>query len=864
MPKFMFIAEKPSLMRDVQACYRKHKDEIVQKVGQMDFIALAGHVCTNFEPGDYEEWKDKKWYEVDYPMVPKQWGVKPISDSYKLKTIQKIKELIGNYDGIIVGTDSDVEGYGIYYLLETYLGLQNKFALRFIEHSLTDKEILKSLLSMTDYHSDPTHVHFTQSFLLRSRADSLYGFNASRMVSVKMSTLMRVGRVKAPTIKLVYDNSMTIADFRSQVSYQIQADYLDFKSILIDDNKTPRSFKTREDAAKLKFPLIGEIIDKTVERKSKDPEKLYDLTAIQAEAGKRFGYKPDQTLEIIQSLYEKHKVISYPRTQCRYVSVEKSKEFPMMLDHMSAFPELAPYVKNISNEDIHRVMRSSRVVNDREVQKESHDALLPTSNRPDPNTMTEKEYNICLMIFGRLLEQFMPKFETDDTTLIIQHGDGKFVAKGSTVVNQGWRALFRKKEDASLPVFDEGDKVHAASIGPVERKTSPPKRLTQASLIAAMKNIASQIDDPQLKKSLQDSQGIGTPATRAAIIKDIITTGYVEDKKDGLYITDLGKSYVESIKTLDIIRPDFAAVMDTEIKKIQRGEARYDVIYAKVTTDLKTMCGQIEAMPAVVQSEKIREMCPSCHNPLYAERYNYVCHNCDFKVPKTICSIPISEGQLGSLLKGNILPAKQFTRKDGKKFTARLKLDEQYKIAFDFSSGYSCPLCGKPLFANNGGMFCRNEDCGLKIFKNSFGHMLTDREMKDLVTKKKTNPIGFVSKKTGKKYEACICIDDEKKEVGLEFNNNSGGKSSGYNCPLCGKPLFANNGGLFCRNEACGLRIFKNSFGHTLTDEEMKMLVTKGKTKKMTLVNKVGKEYEAFLYIDPDNKEVKVDFPKKK
>ena len=111
MPKFMFIAEKPSLMRDVQACYRKHKDEIVQKVGQIDFIALAGHVCTNFEPGDYEEWKDKKWYEVDYPMVPKQWEVKPISDSYKLKSIQKIKELIGNYDGIIVGTDSDVEGY---------------------------------------------------------------------------------------------------------------------------------------------------------------------------------------------------------------------------------------------------------------------------------------------------------------------------------------------------------------------------------------------------------------------------------------------------------------------------------------------------------------------------------------------------------------------------------------------------------------------------------------------------------------------------------------------------------------------------------------------------------------------------------
>lgn len=179
----------------------------------------------------------------------------------------------------------------------------------------------------------------------------------------------------------------------------------------------------------------------------------------------------------------------------------------MMLDHMSAFPELAPYAENISNEDIQRVMRSSRVVNDREVLKESHNALLPTSNRPNPNAMTTQERNICLMIFGRLLEQFMPKFEADDTTLLFQHGDGRFIAKGSTVVNQGWRALFSKKGDASLPAFDKGDQVHAASIGPVERKTSPPKRLTQASLIVAIKNIASQIDDPQLKKSLQDSQG---------------------------------------------------------------------------------------------------------------------------------------------------------------------------------------------------------------------------------------------------------------------------------------------------------------------------------------------------------------------
>ena len=160
-----------------------------------------------------------------YPMIPNPWQIKPIADKRKQNAIAEIGRRVPQYDGIIVGTDSDVEGYGIYWLLEQYLALNEKPALRFIEHSLTDAEILKSLLTMTDYHQNPTHVHFVQSFLIRSRADWLFGMNASRMLTNKRGSLIKAGRVKSPTIKLVYDNSMAIENFANRKYYALEAEY---------------------------------------------------------------------------------------------------------------------------------------------------------------------------------------------------------------------------------------------------------------------------------------------------------------------------------------------------------------------------------------------------------------------------------------------------------------------------------------------------------------------------------------------------------------------------------------------------------------------------------------------------------------
>ena len=237
MGKYLFIAEKPSLMRAVRDVYKKHITDVKKKVGEIEFVALSGHVCRLLLPNEYTVW-DAKWKDIDLPMIPSSWKIGAISD--KKKTIDEIKKKIkeNKYDGIIVGTDADTEGNGIYYLLEQYLKLEKMKALRFFEQDQTDKAILTSLLNMTDYHKAPRDVNMTNSFLIRSHMDWLIGMNFSVGFTVKSEFLMKVGRVKAPTLKLVYDNSKAIDEFVPHSDYELQADYKEgFTGTYIVDGK---------------------------------------------------------------------------------------------------------------------------------------------------------------------------------------------------------------------------------------------------------------------------------------------------------------------------------------------------------------------------------------------------------------------------------------------------------------------------------------------------------------------------------------------------------------------------------------------------------------------------------------------------
>lgn len=756
--KYLFIAEKPSLMREVRNCYMNHKDELINKMGYIDFVALSGHVCTNYAPEDYKQWAGFKWQDVDYPMIPEIWGIKAIDDKGKKDILDYLKKNIKNYDAVIVGTDSDQEGYGIYHLLEQYLHIENKKAIRFIEHSLTDNEILKSLLTMTDFHKDPVHQRFTQSFLLRSRADWLYGMNITRLASLKLQQLMTVGRVKAPTIKLVYDNSMAIENFQEKKYFILTADYGTFKSYLIDDKGRNIKFDKKEDIPT--YPLDGIVKSKKTKRTYTHAPQLYDLSAIQSEAGDLFGYTPSETLNIVQALYENHKVVSYPRTQCQYVSSEKAKEFPQMLKQMVVFDDLKKLLSTISKDDIERVFNDKKVVNDKEIEKESHDALLPTSKMPILSEMSENEINICHLIYKRLLAQFLPYLTEDKTQVIINHGDGMFLARGKIVVEQGWKVLYSESKDNIIPNVEEGNSISAKEFIPTTASTKPPKRLTQHSLIDAMTNIANLIDDKELKKTLAESNGIGTVATRAKIIDDIISRGYIKDTKKGLFITDKGKIYINSLSGINIISPIFAALIDREIKRVQTGDESFNDAYNKVLTQLNTMCTSIEKMEGVGEIQT-KHLCPNCGTNLINTRYKFKCPDCGLKFNKVMCGVHINEDLLGAIINGEQTKEFTFKKKDGNTFKARLKLvneDGSYKITYDFSSGLECPCCGKKTVKlNNGGAFC---DCGLKIFRNVAGHKLTDNEIKQLFKGKTLTDINDMHKKTGEKIEANLVLSD--------------------------------------------------------------------------------------------------------
>ena len=310
MPYYLFVAEKPSVMKEVKSTYEKHYDELRERIGLIDFVALSGHVCCYYEPDQYDAWKGKKWREIPLPMIPGQFKVGKLPDPRAARIVEDIRARMkpGKYDGIIVGTDSDTEGNGIYYLLSKYLHLEKIPTLRFFETSMTEKDILRSLNSLTEFYMNPRDVNMTRHYIARSQFDWLVGMNATRAASLRMGDLYRIGRVKAPTLKLIYDNCAAVDSFVPSTVFQVRAIYEEgFTGILIDENREPVSWEKKEDALKklyslMAFPKDARITSLERKKAMTAAPQLYTLTAIQKEAGKELKLNPEKTLEMIESL----------------------------------------------------------------------------------------------------------------------------------------------------------------------------------------------------------------------------------------------------------------------------------------------------------------------------------------------------------------------------------------------------------------------------------------------------------------------------------------------------------------------------------------------------------------------------------
>ena len=872
--RYLYLAEKPSAMKAVKAAYEAGG----KPLGDIDFFALAGHICRLQEPKEYDEW-DVKWQDRKLPMIPSPFKVRSLTDNKVRDLKEQLKKV--QYDAIIVGTDSDVEGNGIYDLIETYLGLENYQTYRFFESSLAPGDIMKSMNNLTDYHTNARDVGMTEAYRIRSRFDWLIGFNMTVAYTVKSGFLMKVGRVKAPTLKLVYDNCKAIDGFTSKTSYQpaIDTDNPALSAFMVDEDGKALSFTTESEAQQILDKLTGEakVIKFEKTKKKTQPDQLYKLTDVQVEAGAKYGFSPEKTLDIIQSLYEKHKLISYPRTDGRYISSEKSKEFPKLLKAVEAMPELSAVAASVSAEAIASAQQNKRFVNDIEVQKASHDALMPTGETSALNSLTKDEKAICTMIYKRFLAIFLPPLEEEKTKAVLEDNGCQFSCTGSKVLSVGYTSLFQEPKENPLPELKPGQTLKETKKYLHEVVSKPPARLTQGTLLKAMENIQKYMvsDEAELKDAIKKAGGIGHPSSRASIISELISTGYMEEKgkSKGLYITESGQRYIENLGNSSIVSPELSAQWEVYMNDIRQGTKTYNEVYKKIIDyvyealhELEQM--DIKKMPSMASGKKEVGKCPKCGKAVITLKKGYGCSgypDCDFAIYKNVAGVDLTDKNVSDLLSGKATELiSGFQKKDGSKFSASLILDENsgYKVSwapFETKTDLKCPKCGKPLVKTPASYKC--SECDFILWSKICEKTLTDAQVAKLIAGEPTGVIKGFKKKDGTKFDASLVIQDGK----LTWAR-AASKDTGLKCPKCGKPILDSGKYFECQgrtDKSCDWSIWKAPGNKDLSVKDLQDLIEKKKTTlKKGLKSKSGNTFDAYIILKSDFT-TGFEFPKK-
>lgn len=677
-------------MRVLKEVYVSNRDVIPYNI---DFIALAGHICGYATPKEYTDWQCE-WNEINLPMIPERWQIKIIDGKEKLYSDIKNKIKTEHYDGFICATDADREGNLIYYLLETKLCLNKNKTYRLWVHDLTESAILKSYKSMVDLHTNNFQKNLTWASILRSRFDWLVGMNATVMATKKAGMLMKIGRVKTPTLKIVYDNSIAIDNFKPKTTYYIVAKYDNGITGILQHE----DFETMADAKSFFSNLNSTGIVKNIEvkRMSVQPHQLFKLSDLQVEASKKYGYSPEKTLNLVQSLYETHKAVSYPRCDCRYISSELANDFKKLIQPIKAFKDLAPFVSEIEkNEDwVLKTKSNKRFVNDNEVNKNSHTALLPTTKSISIESLNEEELNILKMIYIRFLCIFFPPFIYDKTIVDVENSGYIFKSNGKKIVSNGFTELLDyDSKDNVLPKIKQGDILNIVDFEAKDKTTTPPKRLTQGDLIKEMENVSKYIDNKDLKEIMKHSGGIGTQATRGSIISSLIKDGYIDTKtvkkSEALYISEKGKTYIDNLLGLDIINPELTAKWESQLQDVEQGKmnsVEFNKNMLRYINDIIIKFNSKKMISATIQKESLGK-CPRCGKDVYEGKTSYYCSGyngspkCGFSIWKDNKLLKsqkkkLTANKVKKLLSKGYYTEKGLVSKLGKKYDADISFED--------------------------------------------------------------------------------------------------------------------------------------------------------------------------------------------
>ena len=604
----------------------------------------------------------------------------------------------------MIGTDAGREGelIGRYILMSSET---KKPIYRLWLNSLTESDIMDGFKNLKPISEFDNIFYSAQA---RAECDWLLGINFSRAYKCKYAgkgIKVSIGRCKTPILALICKRDDEIGNFKARNYYEVVCEYEEgYKGLWhLDDTSRIEKKEEAERIASLVRGKEGEVKEVKNEKKKKPLPMLYNLTNLQRALNRKYGYTAQEVLDAMQALYEKHKILSYPRTSSRHITESMAKELPEIIEHLNfgEFKSYSEYILSLSKLPVTKRIADDSMVSD-------HTAIIPVNNKNIEsiyNNLSEKEKNVFDEVVLVLLAAFYGDYEYESTSIITEVNGNIFITKGITVIKDGWKSIYKENEEneeeenaGSLPALNEGQPVHVKNATIAEKKTKPPQRYTENSLLQVMENPSGMIEEDYLKKAIK-GHGIGTDATRASFIEDLIKRDYIKRNKKNVVATDLGKNIINMVNIEQLKSPDLTAEWEYNLEKIAAGEItknqfmeeRLSFIIDGINSIKEDNSGIKISKDENVMDSIILGQCPKCkEGDIVENKVGYGCtkykEGCNFFINKEICRKKISEAQVRKLVKsGQTDIIKGFKSKQEKEFTAVLKLDENYKIKFDFT-----------------------------------------------------------------------------------------------------------------------------------------------------------------------------------
>ena len=608
--KKLVLAEKPSVAKDISKAIGANQNRNGYMEGTNYIVTWAlGHLVTLADPEEYNK-KYGTWNMDDLPMIPEKTKLSIIKNSKK--QFYTVKELMERKDvsEIIIATDAGREGELVArWIIE--LTRAKKPLKRLWISSVTEKAIKEGFSKLQDGNK---YINLYNSAQARAEADWLVGINATRALTLKHNTPLSLGRVQTPTLAIIQQREDEIRSFVPKPFFGLKADFEGFSSVWIDSksNDTKTFHKEVRDSVKNSITgLEAKVV--SVDRKDKKeyPKELYDLTTLQKDANQKFGYSPKETLSIMQKLYEQHKVLTYPRTDSRYITsdmVDTIKDRLKAINTGSYRDLVQPLIKA-------EIKGNKNFVDNTKVS--DHHAIIPTEEPLRLDELSDKERKVFDLVARNFLSMFYPPYEYEETTIKIEINKNIFITKGRILKNFGFKTVFGDSNDEKHPILPNikiGDTLKLKGIYETEGKTSPPGRFNEGTLLQAMENPVKFMADAsrELKEIISETGGIGTVATRADIIDKLYKSFLIEQRGKEVMITGKGKQLLD-LAPIDLKSPELTATWEKKLKEIENGRVKKDDFLKDIKAYTKSVVDEIRKSDATFKHDNLtKTKCPEC------------------------------------------------------------------------------------------------------------------------------------------------------------------------------------------------------------------------------------------------------------